>query len=219
MNDFKINILEEQRKLDNIYRHIPLQDIPWNTETPPDVLVELIESRTIRPCRCIDLGCGAGNFAIYLSKKGFNATGVDFSDEAIKIASKNARKAGAKCTFMKSDMLGDMTEVEGTFDFAFDWEVLHHIYPEYRDKYVRNVKRILSPHGKYLSVCFSEKSPHFGGIGKYRETPLGTILYFSSEEELRELFSNYFKLIELKTIEVPGKHVTHVANYAFMEKS
>jgi hypothetical protein len=52
--------------------------------------------------------------------------------------------------------------------------------------------------GKYLSVCFSERNHHFGGTGKYRETPIGTILYFSSEEELKELFSAYFKIIEVK---------------------
>ncbi len=71
--------------------------------------------------------------------------------------------------------------------------------------------------GKYLSVCFSEKDPQFGGSGKYRETRLGTLLYFSSADELRELFEPYFNIKELKTIEVTAKFVNHLANYAFME--
>ena len=101
---------------------------------------------------------------------------------------------------------------------AYDWELLHHTYPEKRKKYVENVYRILNPRGNYLSVCFSEKDPQFGGSGKYRETPLGTILYFSSENESRDLFEPYFNIKELKTIKISGKFAPHLANYAFMEK-
>lgn len=114
--------------------------------------------------------------------------------------------------------LGDLHEVRETFDFAYDWELLHHIFPENRKNYAENVYRILNPRGKYLSVCFSDKDPQFGGLGKYRETPLGTILYFSSEEELRDLFSPYFDIKELKTIQITGKFAPHIANMVFMEK-
>jgi hypothetical protein len=95
---------------------------------------------------------------------------------------------------------------------------LHHIYPQKRKKYVENVYRILNPRGKYLSVCFSEKDLHFGGSGRYRKTPLDTILYFSSEDELRDLFDPNFNIKELKTIEIRGKTVNHLVNYVFMEK-
>ncbi|MBI4823831.1 MAG: hypothetical protein HY805_06340 [Nitrospirae bacterium] len=50
------------------------------------------------------------------------------------------------------------------------------------------------------------------------ETPLGTVLYFSSEDELKELFTSYFDIKELKTIEISGKFGTHLANYVFMGK-
>lgn len=209
----------EQVEMDRIYRNIPLEEIPWNIETPPDALVELVESGKVEPCKTIDLGCGAGNYAIYLASKGFDVTGVDISPMAIKIVKENAKEKRVKCNFLVADVLGDLEEVvKGTFDFAYDWELLHHIFPEKRKKYVENVHRILNPGGKYLSVCFSEKDPQFGGSGKYRETPLGTILYFSSEDELRDLFDPYFNIIDLRTIEISGKFAPHIANYTFMEK-
>jgi len=96
--------------------------------------------------------------------------------------------------------------------------VLHHIYPEQRRVYVENVYKLLNPGGKYLSVCFSEKDPEFGGISKYRVTGLGTVLYFSSEGELRDLFEPFFNIEELKTIVIRGKPKSHFANYAFMER-
>jgi len=204
--------------MDNIYRNMAPEDIPWNIETPPEVLIKLIESGEVRPCKTIDFGCGAGNYVIYLAGKGFDTTGVDFSPTAIKMAYENAQKKGVSCHFLIADVLGDLNEVTETFDFGYDWEMLHHIFPEKREKYVENVYRILHPGGKYLSVCFSESDPQFGGSGKYRETRLGTTLYFSNEEELRALFDPYFNIEELKTIEINGKSVSHLVNYAFMER-
>jgi len=204
--------------MDRIYRNTPLEEIPWNIETPPNALVELVKSGKVKPCKTIDLGCGTGNYAIYLASIGFEVTGIDISPTAIKIAKENAKKKGVKCNFLATDVLGNLDEVKETFDFAYDWELLHHIFPEQRKKYVENVCRILNPKGKYLSVCFSEKDPQFGGSGKYRQTQLGTILYFSSEDELRNLFKPYFNIKELKTIRIRGKPAPHLANYAFMER-
>jgi SAM-dependent methyltransferase len=214
-------VLEEAMNridMDEIYRTTPVERIPWHIETPPEALVKLIESGRVKPCKAIDLGCGTGNYAIYLAKIGFDVTGVDISPTAIKIATENAKKHGVKCKFIVADVLGDLSEITETFDFAYDWELLHHIPPRKRRKYVENVHGILNPNGKYLSVCFSEKDPCFGGSGKFRRTPLGTILYFSSEDELRELFQPFFKIIELKTIKILGRSGCHIANYAFMER-
>ena len=204
--------------MDEIYRNVPVAKIPWNIETPPNALVELIESGKVKPCKTIDLGCGTGNYALYLASIGFDVTGIDISLSAVNIAKENAKKKGIKSCFLPADVLGDLNEVKETFDFVYDWEMLHHIFPENRKKYVENVYRILNPKGKYLSVCFSEKDPQFGGSGKYRETQLGTILYFSSEDELKDLFDPYFNIKELKTIEIIGKSALHFATYTFMEK-
>jgi len=204
--------------MEKIYKNTPLEEIPWNIETPPDVLAELVDSGKVKPCKTIDLGCGTGHYAIYLASTGFDITGIDISPTAIKIAKKNAKKKRVKCNFLATDVLGNLDEIKETFDFAYDWELLHHIFPEQRKKYVENVYGILNPKGKYLSVCFSEKEVEFGGSGKYRETRLGTILYFSSEDELRNLFEPYFNIKELKTIAIRGKHTPHLANYAFMER-
>lgn len=204
--------------IDTIYRELPLEKIPWNLEEPPEALVSLVESGSITPCGTIDLGCGVGNQAAYLAGKGFCVTGVDSSAEAIRLARENAAEKGVSCRFVVADVLGDVREIGGTFDFAYDWGLLHHIYPEQRKKYVANVHRLLNKGGKYLSVCFSEQDPQFGGVGKYRKTSLGTVLYFSSEEELRELYEECFKIIELKTIQIAGRAAAHQANYAFLER-
>jgi len=204
--------------MDEIYRTTPLERIPWNSKIPPAALVDLVDRGTVAPCKAIDLGCGAGNYAIYLASRGFEMTGVDSSPTAIRLALGNAKKRGVTCTFRVVDVLGDLHEVPETFDFAYDWELLHHIFPEQWQPYVENVHRLLNPGGDYLSVCFSEGDPAFGGAGKYRETPLGTVLYSSSEEELRTLFSPYFTIRDLRTIDIRAPFAAHRANYCFMKR-
>lgn len=204
--------------IDEIYRRMPLDRIPWNNATPPDALVELVASGKVKPCRTVDLGCGAGNYAMSLAGIGFDVTGVDGSPTAIAIAREKAEEKGIRCNFIVADLLGDLYEVDGTFDFAYDWEVLHHIFPEDRETYVKNIHKILNPGATYLSVCFSEEDPQFGGKGKFRKTTIGTVLYFSSESEIRELFSPYFSIKELRTIEVSGKYGPHLAIYALSNR-
>jgi len=204
--------------IESIYRKLPPEEIPWNNETPPAELVELVGSGKVKPCKSADMGCGMGNYTIYLAGRGFEMTGVDSSHTAIKLARENAKAHGASCSFQISDVLGRLNRVKGPFDFIYDWDLLHHIFPEKRLKYVENVYRLLRTGGKYFSVCFSEKDPQFGGSGKYRRTRIGTLLYFSSEDELKTLFDPYFKIIDLKTIKISGKSEPHLVNYVFMEK-
>ena len=63
--------------IDRICRDVPLDKIPWNCETSPEALVTLVKSGKISPCRTVDLGCGAGNYAIFLADLGFDVTGID----------------------------------------------------------------------------------------------------------------------------------------------
>ncbi len=205
-------------QMDRIYGETPLEKIPWNVATPPPVLRTAIEAVMAPGDSAIELGCGAGNYVIHFARMGYAMTGVDISAKAIAIANESAARAGATCRFVAADVLGELDEIKGRFDAAYDWELLHHIFPEDRERYVRNVHRLLNDRGWYLSVCFSEDDPQFGGRGKYRTTSLETVLYFSSEQELESLFKKHFAIHELKTIDVQGRFAAHRAVYALMRK-
>ncbi len=207
-----------RRQMDAIYQELTLDRIPWNCEEPPELLVALVELKHVIPCDGVDLGCGAGSYAVWLASRGFRMTGVDISPKAIELAESLAGRMGVSCRFMTGDLLGDPGHLEQSFDFAYDWEVLHHVFPQDRQKYVRNVHRLLRPRGTYFSVCFSENDCAFGGEGKYRRTSLGTTLYFSSEKELRELFEPLFRILELRTAEIAGRHSLHSAVVARMSR-
>lgn len=205
-------------QMEKIYKDLSPNEIPWNIESPPDILKSIVTGGIVKPCKAIDLGCGTGNYSIYLASQGFDVTGVDISPTAIELARNSAIQRGIKCSFKVADVLGGMNEVFDKFDFAFDWELLHHIFPSDREKYINNVCHLLNPGGRYLSICFSEENTQFGGKGKYRNTPLKTTLYFSSEEEMRSLFKSLFIIEELRAIEIQGKFGPHRVIYSLLKR-
>lgn len=198
----------------------------WTNKEPPRELVELIESGKIKPCKVLDVGCGEGKYAIYLAKKGFDVTGIDISEKAIDYAKENAKKAGMDVKFIAMD-LKDLSELKEKFDLVLEWSILHCIPFEQWKKYIADVNNLLKDRGKYLSTCFNVQSSHMGKPGeKHRTVPEdgraipGYELYFSSIDELKELFCPYFKIIEAKLIQIENVNAgkTYTENYFFMEK-
>jgi SAM-dependent methyltransferase len=212
--------MDIKTQMDGIYGTMPLESIPWNQPDPPAMLVDLVDTLALPPCDVIDLGCGVGNAAVWLASRGFRVTGVDVSTKAIELAGRLASDRGVQCRFVQADLTSAVPDdVAGDFEFAYDWEVLHHIFPDARARYAANVRRLLRPGGRYLSVCFSEAdAPAFGGDGKWVRTPLGTLLYLSSEQEIAELFDPLFHLDELHTVEIAGRHGAHLAIKALMSR-
>ena len=80
----------------------------------PDVLIPRPETETIidiakelRPAKILDVGTGSGCIAITLALElpDTQVTAVDISDDALRVAQKNAAHHGAKIDFHKSDLL------------------------------------------------------------------------------------------------------------------
>lgn len=210
--------MDIRKQMNDIYKNIPLDKIPWNMDEPPKILVDAVESGKITPCPTVNLGCGAGRYSVWLAEQGFDVTGLDISEVAIQHATELARSKDVSCSFQTADLLGDLAALREQFDLALDWEVLHHVFPDDRPKYVENAHALLRSGGLYLSVCFSEKDDTFEGDGKFRDTPIGTTLYFSSETELRELYGTKFDVLELNTVDILGKYGSHTVNAAWMQK-
>jgi len=66
--------------------------------------------------RIIDIGCGTGRHAIELTKRGYNVTGVDFSESQIKRAKEKAKEEGVAIDFQTQDARNLF--FNGEFDLA-----------------------------------------------------------------------------------------------------
>jgi len=128
-----------------IYRYFRA---PWDIGAREE-LVALVDSGRIKPCRTIDLGCGAGANAIYLAQKGFEVTGVDFAAAALEKASERAKDANVQVVFVQDD-LTNLQKVSGTFDFLLDYGVLDDLRLPQREPYVKNMLTLTHAGSRYL---------------------------------------------------------------------
>ncbi len=145
------------RLYEPLYRIIRIFRVPikWVFGSHPE-LAKLVESGRISPGRAIDLGCGVGNEVIYLAKNGFDATGVDFSATAIKMARDKAHSAGVEATFIRDD-LTNLRHVTGTFDLVIDYGALNDLTQNERDQYMNSVLPLTHSGSRYLLMCFEKK--------------------------------------------------------------
>ena len=66
--------------------------------------VEQFIGRFLKTKEILDLGCGTGRFAIELAKRGYKVTGLDITEEMLKVARQNAKKAKIKIKFTYGDI-------------------------------------------------------------------------------------------------------------------
>lgn len=191
----------------------------WTHREPPAELRALVESGRLRPGRAIDIGCGEGFNSIFLATHGFDVLGVDLSERAIEHARLNARGADVDVRFRALDV-DALGEIDEHFDVVLEWALLHHLAPPLRPAYIADVASRLRERGTYVAVCFSDQAPEVRGTGdKFRVSPVGTKLYYSSMEELRVLYGSHFLIHESKLITIAGPAgLSHVANFFVMER-
>ena len=91
----------------------------------------------------LDVGCGTGNFAKEVSKNNAKyVLGIDYAEEAIKIAQKNNKQKNLE--FKKLDV----TELNEEFDVIVSLGTLEHMDIPY--KMLKIFKKNLKPHGKII---------------------------------------------------------------------
>jgi SAM-dependent methyltransferase len=167
---------------------------PWDTDDPPKELIELVEGGRVRPCRVLDVGCGTGSYTIYLSTKGFNAVGIDVSSFALKKARAKAAKRNVDCRFHEVNFLSLKalsSVVKEPFDLVMDYGCLHSIKTKDRGLYAPSLKYVTHPKSLYFLWTFLPESSNIKFLGG-----LGNV----DPEEVRELFSRDFKILEERNV-------------------
>lgn len=211
---------EINARMEEIYNSMPEKDIPWNRPEPPKILIDLVESEIIHPCKAIDIGCGTGTYSIFLASKGLDIIGIDVSKSAIGIAKSKATQENSSARFFAVNMLSDISFLDCSFKFVSEWMILHHILPQDRKTYLKNISSLLIAGGKYLSVSFSEADKQFGipPEGKTRTSPIGPAIYCVDIDEPADFFAPHFKILTKEVARIPGRQGEHTVNHLLLEK-
>jgi len=118
----------------------------------------------------LDVGCGTGTLAIAAKRRvGPTGTvyGVDASPEMIARASKKARRADVEVLF-RNEVVEALPFPDAQFDVVLSTLMLHHLPRAARKECLGEMRRVLKPGGRVLTVDFGEAS----------RTPTGLFAHF-----------------------------------------
>jgi len=116
---------------------------PWVAAETTDKLGE-------RPCRILDVGCGAGFLANHLGALGHDVTGLDLSDDALAVAARHDPRHTDR--YQKGDAL-NLPFADASFDVVCAMDFLEHV--ETPERAIAEAARVLRPSGLFFFHTFN----------------------------------------------------------------
>lgn len=175
----------------------------WPFDLVVSIVSRFCDHQNERPL-ALDLGCGAGNNALFLAEKGYNVVGVDASQSAISFCQKRFIENGMVGDFIVSDLI-DYDFGETRFDLIIDRESLYcNAYDDIRS-IVGKAYNAMLPGGYFLSFMYNDFHPGVKGLkdlGSYKDGTYyldvpsadfsgSRVMTIFSEEMVRNLFEKF----------------------------
>jgi SAM-dependent methyltransferase len=132
------------------------EDLPWHCDEPPGLLEE-VATNAAKGAKALDVGCGAGVFSVYLAKRGYNVTAIDFIPKALQFAKQRAAAANVKINWVQADVLA--WKAPQTFDLVLDSGCLHNIPQGELDQYKEQLLAWTKPGSDYILTHWGKR--HF----------------------------------------------------------
>lgn len=195
------NLLREPEQFWDEFYSNREKRIPFFENKPDENLVNYFARKLLTSGKALELGCGPGRNAIYLTEKGYIVDAVDLSIESLKWAKDRAIDKDISINFINKNIF-DLHIENSNYDLVYDSGCFHHIAPHRRIDYIDLIKRALKPNGYFVINCFIEDGP-LGGSSisdweVYRIQSLQGGLGFT-EEKLRRIFQD-FECIEVRNM-------------------
>lgn len=106
----------------------------------------------------LDLGCGTGNDALYLSEKGKKVIALDYSEVAVNLVKQNVRGVNA----LIADISKPLPFEDHTFDLIIADLSLHYFSGKTTIEIMKEIRRILKVNGCLLARVNSITDLNFG---------------------------------------------------------
>jgi SAM-dependent methyltransferase len=109
------------------------------------------------PGRALDVGCGSGRDAVYLTQRGWQVTAVDFVDEALAKARQRAAEAGVDVRWVKGDVgrLGELG-LEPGYALLYDFGCIHGLPDDGRRGAAAALTQLAAPGATLLVGAFKK---------------------------------------------------------------
>jgi ubiquinone/menaquinone biosynthesis C-methylase UbiE len=106
----------------------------------------------------LEVGCGMGTDLLQLARRGMKTTGIDITEEGIKLAKKRFELYSIP-TELKVDDAENLSFADNSFDVVYSFGVLHHT-PD-TQKSIDEVLRVLKSGGSAIIMLYHRRSFNF----------------------------------------------------------
>ena len=138
----------------------------WEIGRPQPAVVRLADAG-LAVGTVLDVGCGTGENALELARRGLAVTGIDGAALAIARAQALAADRGLAAEFLVHDALR-LADLGRVFDTLLDVGLFHWLQPGDRPSYAASLRTAVRPGGTCLLVCWSDRNPFGIGPGRVR---------------------------------------------------
>jgi SAM-dependent methyltransferase len=132
--------------------------IPWADLKPNPNLVTWLDAHpTPAGRRGLKVGCGLGDDAEELARRGFDVTAFDIAPTAIRWCKQ--RFLRSRVNYQVADLLNPPPDWSGAFDFVLESYTLQVLPAALRERAMQSLARFLAESGQLLLICRG-REPH-----------------------------------------------------------
>jgi len=127
--------------------------IPWADMAPNPNLIQWLDHHHISGSgkRAAIIGCGLGDDAEEVARRGFDVTAFDISKTAVAWC--RSRFPDSRVTYVAQDLFDAPPEWKQQFDFVLEAYTLQVLPPELRPGAMQQIADLIAPQGTLLVLC------------------------------------------------------------------
>ena len=160
-------------------RHYNEKDLRWDLDEVAPPFINLWKEKFFPPCSALVPGCGAGHEVLFLAKKGFRVTAVDYTRGATDLIKENLRKNNLMGEVLQQDFFDFEEKYHESFDLMLEHAFFCAINPDKRQEYVETAGRLIKPGGLIVALF-------------YETNEVGGPPFNTQEKDIEKYFSEKF---------------------------
>ncbi len=161
-------------------------------------LNQVIKEKLDKPCKILDLGCGAGFLSHYLAGQGHEVTGIDLSQKSLETAQKHDPTHRVKYVRSSAD---EVPFEDESFDVVSAMDLLEHVHNP--ASVIKEASRLLKKNGLFFFHTFNRNLFSYLMVIKgvdwcFYQPPANMHVYplFIKPDELKEMCVSHQLAVE-----------------------